>query len=98
MVNSIALIASEMLPLPLELKNLAAMMLVVQLTPTTPMLLLPSAPIVPDTCVPWLLSSIGSQVLEMALNPCVPAPHVIVVPPIVTVKLDGADQTLAARS
>ena len=31
-----------------------------QVTPTTPMPLLPTAPIVPAVCVPWPLSSIGS--------------------------------------
>src|SRR5713101_9046927 len=98
MVNSIALIAFEMLPLPPESRNLLAMMLAVQLTPTTPTPLLPLAPMVPDVCVPWLLSSIGSHVFKIALKPCVPAAQVIVVPPIVTVKFEGADQTLAARS
>src|SRR5258706_15238530 len=98
MANSIPLIASEVLPLPPELRNLMVMMLAVQLPPTTPMVLLPFAPMVPDVCVPWLLSSIGSHVLRIALKPCVPAAQVIVDPPMVTVKLDGADQTLAARS
>ena len=32
-----------------------------QLTPTTPTLLFPIAPIVPATCVPWPLSSMGSE-------------------------------------
>src|SRR6267378_549270 len=74
------------------------MMLAVQFTPTTPRVLLPAAPMVPDTCVPWPLSSRGSQVLVIALKPCVPAAQVIVRPAIVTVKDVGADQTFALRS
>ena len=34
-----------------------------QLMPATPMPLLPTAPIVPETCVPWPLSSIGLESL-----------------------------------
>ena len=35
------------------------MILTFQFTPTTPTPLLPTAPIVPETCVPWLWSSNG---------------------------------------
>ena len=35
-------------------------------TPITPILLFPTAPIVPETCVPWLLSSSGSHAFVMA--------------------------------
>ena len=69
-----------------------------QLTPTTPSALLPAAPIVPETCVPWSLSSIGLQVIAMALKPWLPAGQVIGTPPMVTVNADGADHMLAARS
>ena len=39
------------------------MMLTSQFTPVTPTVLFPTAPIIPDTCVPWSLSSIGSESL-----------------------------------
>ena len=93
-----ALIASDVLPLPLELRNFSPIMLAVQFTPTTPKPLLPTAPMVPATWVPWEWSSIGLQVLLMALNPCVPAAQVMTTPPIVTEKAEGADQMFAARS
>src|SRR6266481_614793 len=51
-VNSIALIAFAVVPEPVESKNLEPMILAVQFTPTTPRLLLPRAPMVPETCVP----------------------------------------------
>src|SRR5438874_12997222 len=92
------LIASPTLPLPLASRNLIPIDCVTQLTPTTPSALLPDAPIVPDTWVPWLWSSMGSQVIVMALKPCVPAGHVIATPPMVTVKADGADHMLSVRS
>src|SRR2546422_5971773 len=98
MTNSIALIASTSVPVPSALKAFDAMMLAVQFTPTTPRLLLPTAPIVPETCVPWPLSSGGSHVFVIALKPCVPAAQVIVWPPLTTEKDVGADQTFAARS
>src|SRR5713226_2434377 len=82
--NSTALIAPSVVPDPPAFRNLAPMILAVQFTPATPMLLFPTAPMVPEQCVPWLLSSSGSQVL--------------VVPPMVTVKSAGADQMLPARS
>ena len=69
MVNSIALIALASVPLPAASRNLLPMTLATQFTPVTPTALLPRAPMVPDTCVPWLLSSMGSQVFRMALNP-----------------------------
>src|SRR5436309_13690058 len=102
MTNSIASIASESVPLPLASKTFEAMMLAVQFTPTTPRPLLPTAPIVPETCVPWPLSSAGLQENAIALNPCEPAGHVIVLAddpePQVTVKAVGAVHMLAARS
>ena len=51
--NSIALIAPARLPPPFALRNLSPMMLATQLTPATPVPLLPTAPMVPETCVPW---------------------------------------------
>src|SRR2546427_11587523 len=98
MANSIALMAPAVEPLPLASRTFAPMMLASQLTPTTPTALLPVAPIVPDVCDPWLLSSSGLHVLLMALKPCVPAAHVIKSPPTFTVNAAGADQTLAVRS
>src|SRR5438128_9277623 len=97
-MNSIALIALATVPLPVASRNFDAIMLAVQFTPTTPRLLLPTAPIVPATCEPCPLSSYGSHVFVIALNPCVPAAHVIVRPPTVTVNAAGADQTFGARS
>src|SRR5262245_23851183 len=59
--------ASAVFPLPDAERNFSPMMLVVQFTPTTPELLSPLAPIVPEQWVPWLLSSSGVQVLLTAL-------------------------------
>src|SRR5436305_6096335 len=97
---SIALIESPSVPVPLASRNFDAMMLAVQFTPTTPRPLPPSAPIVPDTCVPWPAaeSSHGSHDFRMMLNPCVPAGQVIACPPMVIVNWEGADQTFAASS
>src|SRR5258706_524429 len=47
MANSMALIASEVLPVPVASRNFAAMMLAFQLTPVTPTPLLPRPAIVP---------------------------------------------------
>src|SRR5215467_2100723 len=55
--------APSVVPCPLASKNLQDISLTFQLTPTTPTLLFPTAPIVPPTCVPWPLSSIGSESL-----------------------------------
>src|SRR6266568_3274793 len=77
-------------PEPLALRNLSAISRVVGLTPITPRPLFPTAPIVPETCVPWRLSSIGSHVAVMTLYPCVPPGQ-----PLSCVALD---QMLAARS
>src|SRR5258708_6169590 len=91
--------ASLMSPNPCESKNLQGRICTFQFTPTTPTPLLPTAPRIPDTWVPWLLSSNGSQELFTALNPWTPAEHRIWAPLIVvTVNPLGADQTLAARS
>src|SRR5213078_2778778 len=46
-------IASAVVPLPLESRNLHARIETFQLTPLTPTALLQTAPIVPATCVPW---------------------------------------------
>src|SRR5262245_64953673 len=99
--NSIALIESASVPLPVASRNLDAMMLVVQLTPTTPVPLLPSAPMVPATCVPWPLSSKTSSMPQdfvIALKPCVPTGQLIVWPAMTTENGAGADQLFAARS
>src|SRR6266850_1987243 len=93
--NSIALIESACVPTPLASRNFDAMTLAVQFTPVAPLPLLPVAPIVPDTWVPWPLSSYGSQVFRIASNPCVPAAQVMVWPPMVTLNDAGADQTFA---
>ena len=98
MAKSIALTASDVLPVPLESRNLSPMILVVQFTPATPAALLPTAPMVPDTWVPCAASSIGSHEFNVALKPCVPAAQVTDIPFTMTVKLDGADQIFAARS
>jgi hypothetical protein len=67
MAKSIASMASDRYPEPLALKNLRPIMRVFQFTPAIPVALLPVAPIVPETWVPWLLSSIGSQVWVVTL-------------------------------
>ena len=58
-------IASAVLPEPVALRNLHAMSRTVQLTPTTPTALFPTAPIVPATWLPWpgLASSMGLESL-----------------------------------
>src|SRR6476619_6177949 len=101
MAKSIASTAAAVLPLPLASRNFNPMRRVVQFTPTTPVALLPTAPIVPDTCVPWMLSSLGSHDWVMALYPCEPAAQEIVAPlppASFTLNAVGADQMLAARS
>ena len=57
------LMALLVLPLPLAVRNLRAMMRVFHATPATPTPLFPTAPMVPAQWVPWLLSSIGSASL-----------------------------------
>src|SRR3954447_21664277 len=96
--KSSALIALLTDPTPLESRNFAAIRRVVQFTPVTPTPLLPAAPMMPDTCVPWPLSSIGRHVLVIALNPCVPCAQLTARPPTVTVNGAGADHTLLTRS
>src|SRR5262249_24097937 len=93
-----ALIALAVVPVPVASRNLEPMMLAVQFTPTTPRALLPTAPTVPETCEPWLLSSAGLQVLVIALKPCEPAGQVMERPPMLTEKVAGADQAFALRS
>jgi hypothetical protein len=70
------LIASLVKPLPAALRNFTPMMLATQLARRPP--LFPAAPIVlthafRDSCRP------GSQVLVMALKPCVPLAQVMAV-------------------
>src|SRR3981081_689704 len=93
-----ASMASPTEPEPDASRNFSAMIRVVQLTPVTPMLLFPTAPIVPDVCVPWPASSAGSHEDVIALKPCDPAGHVIGPLERVTVNVAGADHMLAARS
>ena len=58
-----------------------------------------AAPMIPETWVPWLLSSKGSQELSNELKPWTPAEHCTWLPlKVVTVKLLVADHTFAARS
>src|SRR5258708_24219161 len=102
MAKSIASTALEVDPDPVESRNFSGMMRVVQFTPTTPRPLLPTAPIVPDVCVPWPWpgSSTGSHENAIASKPCEPLGHVIVrvdgAVPHVTVNADGAVQMFAA--
>ena len=56
-------IASLVGPDPEAFRNLHAMRRTVQLTPTTPTPLFPTAPIVPATWLPWSLSSKGLESL-----------------------------------
>src|SRR5262249_60919253 len=92
-----ALIALAVVPVPVASRNLEPMMLAVQFTPTTPRALLPTAPTVPETCEPWLLSSAGSQVLVIALKPCEPAGQVMERPPMLTENVAGARQTYTGK-
>ncbi len=61
--------AAASVPVPSASNILHAMMLTLQFTPTTPTLLWPTAPIVPATWVPWLWSSIGSELPLMGAIP-----------------------------
>ena len=81
------------------------MRLAVQLTPTTPIPLFPTAPMVPAVCVPCPASSIGLHIAAVllaanaiALKPWLPAGQVALCPPRVTVNAEGADHMFAARS
>src|SRR5216684_5384416 len=51
--NSMALMASAVVPVPVASRNLLPMMLAVQFTPTTPVPLFPTAPIVPERWLPY---------------------------------------------
>src|SRR5208283_5313950 len=62
-------IAPPTSPPPWASKNLQGRIWTCQFTPLTPTPLLPTAPIVPETWVPWPLSSMGSQVPDMELKP-----------------------------
>ena len=48
---------------PVLVIHLRAMILVCQLTPAIPLLLLPTAPMIPAMAVPWPVVSMGSPVL-----------------------------------
>ena len=96
--NSIALTAFATVPTPVPSRNFTPIIRVVQFTPAMPILLLPTAPMVPATCVPWPKSSIGSQLFRMALKPWEPAGQLIVLPAIVTENGAGAAQMFGARS
>src|SRR5262249_2194436 len=98
MRNSMAATASVVEPPPLLPRNLLPMIEPTRLTPETPAPLFPDAPMMPDTCVPCPASSIGSHVLLIALNPCVPSAHVICCPSMFTTNEVGADQIFPARS
>ncbi len=71
-------IALALVPTPSGPFALHGMIWTLQLTPTTPMPLLPTAPTMPAVNVPWPLSSIGSHVIgfEKVFNPCVPCGQV----------------------
>src|SRR3954463_7841383 len=57
------------LPLPVASIHFTSINCVTQLTPETPTALLPVAPMVPATWVPWLLSSSGRFVLVTKFQP-----------------------------
>src|SRR5919198_6501725 len=67
---STALTASAVVPEPCALRNLTGMIRTFQFTPATPTPLLPAAPIVPATCVPWPWSSIGLLSPLTKSQPC----------------------------
>src|SRR5262249_30493415 len=71
--KSIAVMASAVLPEPPASRNLRPIKVTVQLTPTTPAPLFPTAPIVPETWLPWLLSSRGAPVASEDIEPVGPA-------------------------
>jgi len=64
-----AAIASDTYPFPDELRNLRGIIFAFQQTPVIPMLLFPTAAIVPAQCVPWPLSSIGLLFFETKFHP-----------------------------
>ena len=61
--------AAARVPKPSASNILHGMSRTFQLTPTTPTPLLPTAPMMPATCVPWALSSIGSELPLMGAMP-----------------------------
>ena len=71
-------IALALVPTPSGPLALHGMILTPQLTPTTPIPLLPTAPRMPVVSVPWPLSSMGLHVGGFAkvFNPCVPCGQV----------------------
>lgn len=69
-----------------------------QFTPATPAVLLPVVPMMPAQCVPWPLSSIGTQVELTAFTPRDPAGHVTVPVAPLKVNVRGADHMFAVRS
>src|SRR5258708_766036 len=60
---------AEILPARSLSKHLQAMICTRQATPATPTPLLPTAPRIPATIVPWPLSSLGSVVPASAFKP-----------------------------
>ena len=62
-------IASEVEPLPLEFMNLTASSLDDQQVPDTPTSLLPRPPTMPETWVPWPLSSSPEPLPLIVLRP-----------------------------
>src|SRR3990167_7449018 len=61
-------------PYPPLFKNFTGIILTLQLTPTTPSALLPAAPMIPATWVPWPLSSIASVVFDRKFQPLATLP------------------------
>ena len=94
----IAKIAFDVLPLPSAARNFNGNTIPVQLIPVTPLPLFPAPAIVPATCVPCPLSSMGIHVFVIALKPRVPAAQVTVPVPNATVNSRGALHTFADKS
>ena len=61
--------AAARLPFPSASNILHGISRTFQLTPTTPTPLLPTAPMIPATWVPWEWSSIGSELPLMGAMP-----------------------------
>src|SRR5271165_1223460 len=56
-------------PAPVPSMNSSSISCTDQATPQTPRLLLPTAPTIPDTCVPWPAVSVGGPVIWTAFRP-----------------------------
>ena len=70
--------SAEVDPEPVASMNLSSISCTVHATPVTPRLLLPTAPTIPDTCVPWPTSSVGGPLMFTALSPLVLSVSLIV--------------------